>query len=874
MGKGEGKGEGCCEWSPEVGEKCQVLEGSSGKWLPCEMKDITSAGYCKGKNYHVAYASSGGGLVEEVVPSAKIRQYKAAIALGPDGLPDLDKDRPCCCSDPFCALPFFIFIIGWIILATIAFDKGDPVRLLMPNDFRDEICGEFEPRTDYPEWFVPKPEFKLYYGICVKECPEPGAIVCNNDWENMEVFEAGRQKWDIVPPPAEWGRNNKEFEMNATEVAEVNDVFPMSRRLSVDLGEGATGTIARVMSQWPNVPFAILDPTGYYRRCNDCSARQKSLMERAVETEPLIVSFNCFSATYRTEELVHRCVPLSSDREQNASRVDTLQALAASTSAGRYFSTGYGELKACWLVLILSAFIALILSFIALVLIRWFLRPIVYTILLLILVVLICAGLACHIYANNLDEVTLPGDTTHENQVKTWRAFSYIFWMAAAIYFVVMLWLISRVRIAICVLEEASKALFSAPSVLIIPPLMFICVAGVFVWFLYLAAYIQTVHDISIEDFTNTTNELADSALPLEEFNLTKDDLLSSNSSAFNSKQTDEDKLIRYMHAYNFFGFLWMVQLVIAIAFFIVCSVVVMWFFSASTSELVNGEKEKTTVPLAMRKGAYRAFRYHFFTLVFGSLLIAIIQFVQAVLLYIEHQIPDEVKDSTEYKVISCCIHCFLAYLERIVKIINRNAYIFTAVFGNSFCTGAKRAFTFLFANIARVAVLTAMAEVVMFIIKICVCGSTVYFGMLMIREPSLTEDEDISSGLFPLFFILVISFIIATIVMDCYDTCVTTVFMCSLIDEDRAGEEGDAYIAYVPPSLAKLMDNFKDIGAIEQEYKDKVRLATAQHAQDEKNRRASVKAKKVAAKPPAQPVAPAESSGSEKKEEDGEGSA
>ena len=97
---------------------------------------------------------------------------------------------------------------------------------------------------------------------------------------------------------------------------------------------------------------------------------------------------------------------------------------------------------------------------------------------------------------------------------------------------------------------------------------------------------------------------------------------------------------------------------------------------------------------------------------------------------------------------------------------------------------------------------------------------------------------------------------------MNCYDTCITTVFMyapapprltllvptralrCSLIDEDRAGDCGDSYIPYVPPSLAKLMDNvcvldhcdaahahahtqFKEVDALERDYKAKVRHAT-----------------------------------------------
>eukprot|EP01064_Diplonema_japonicum_P032649 TRINITY_DN618_c0_g3_i1.p1 TRINITY_DN618_c0_g3~~TRINITY_DN618_c0_g3_i1.p1 ORF type:complete len:862 (+),score=130.31 TRINITY_DN618_c0_g3_i1:69-2654(+) len=824
-----GKGEGCCgkSFNPEIGGKnAQVLEGDTGKWLPCEVKDIQGGGCCGGaKEYVVDYTPSTGGLNLETitVPIAKLREREAAIKLGPDGLPDLDAGRGC--TDCLCLIFFAAFAAGWVLLATIAIDKGSPIRLLMPNDFRDEICGEFQPRTDYPEWFVPKPEYKLTYGICVAKCPTPGDIVCNNDWSNMAAFESSGLKWNTDPVPSDWGVNNKVYEMNATEVEEANAVFPLSS-YSPDFGNGTTGTIAKVLSMWPNIPLDVLDPVGTIRNCDwreskfgptatiadrlvgeagypggkVCTEREKYLLKKMVDVTPLVDSFNCFSATYRTDDLVHRCVPLSNDREQNSSKASQLKALAQSSAAGRYFSDGFGELKACWRVLLISAFTAIIISFIWLLLLRIMLRPIVYTILLLILAVLIIAGYACHVYANNLEDVTLPGDTSHDEQVKTWRAFSYVFWGVSCVYFVVMLWLISRIRIAICVLEQASMALFSAPSVLVIPPLMFIAIVGWLAWFLVLAAYIQTVQDVTTDTFlkaaapatdtiTDTLGDLlnkTDSVLSLSpELLDIATNLSDTVTSATNvsdarngSLDVDSTTVIRYMHAYNFFGFLWMVQFFIAMAFFVISGVVIMWFWSASTAEILSGEKSKSTVPFAMKNAFYRMIRYHLGTLLFGSLLIAIIQFVRALLLYIEHQLPEELKESASFKIVKCLVHCFLAYLERIVKIINKNAFIITGIFGTSFCSSARRALCFLLANIARTAVLTAMAEVVMFLLKIFICGANVYLAMLMIKEESLTDDEKIESGLFPLFFVLLISFVIAVIVMNCYDTCITTVFM------------------------------------------------------------------------------------------------
>eukprot|EP00755_Sulcionema_specki_P017063 Sspe_Gene.63539::Locus_36528_Transcript_1_2_Confidence_0.667_Length_2853::g.63539::m.63539/K15377/SLC44A2_4_5; solute carrier family 44 (choline transporter-like protein), member 2/4/5 len=853
MGKGEcGKKED----TPCVGDlHFQVLEAESGKWLPAAIKDVKSLGCCQGKEYEVEYTPSGGQAVKQtmVVPRERLRQRQAAIPMGSDGYPDLDKDRGC--TDILCNCVFLAFVVGWIVIGTVAFSKGKPARLLMPADFRDELCGDKPPRDAYPFWFVPKPEYKYTYGVCVKECPMIGDVVCNNDWIDMRGWTEARG-W----PP--YNESNKIFEMNETEVAQVNEIIDTPK---INLGSGATGTIAKVISRWPNIrldaidllaiksnctrrdlyygpnrlntPEAILTRTGWSSG-RPCNATERELLDRALRLEPRVRSFNCFLATYRTEDMVNRCIPKTDD-EQGSNRSSELRALAESSAAGRYFSDGFGELKACWRVLLISAFTALAISFIALFLMRIFLRPLVYLTLLLILVVLIAAGVACHVYANNLEEVTLPGDTSHEDQVKTFRAFSYIFWGAAGVYFAVMLWLISRVRIAICVLEQASLALFSAPSVLIIPPIMFLMLVGWFVWFLFLAVYIQTVDDVTTADFKETFNNYTE---PIPDFNITDvipvPALLDDNSSHLEYENTtdgrageqevDEDTIIRYMHAYNFFGFLWVANFLIAMAFFVISGVVIMWFWSASTVELVGGEKEKSTPPLAMKNAFCRMLRYHLGTLLFGSLLIAIIQFVRAVLLYIEQQLPEELKESAQFKIVKCLVHCFLAYLERVVKIINKNAYIICGIFGTNFCVSAKRAMGYLVANIARTAVLTSMGTVVMMLLKLFICGSNVYLAMLMIREKSLTDDEPIESGLFPLFFVLLLSFVISEIVMNCYDTCIDTVFMCSLVDEDRAGDEGDSYVSYVPPDLAELMDNFKDIHALEAEYKAKVRQATA----------------------------------------------
>ena len=45
---------------------------------------------------------------------------------------------------------------------------------------------------------------------------------------------------------------------------------------------------------------------------------------------------------------------------------------------------------------------------------------------------------------------------------------------------------------------------------------------------------------------------------------------------------------------------------------------------------------------------------------------------------------------------IMMCLQCFMWCLEKIMKFINKHAYIITAIYGHSFCKSARKAFWLL----------------------------------------------------------------------------------------------------------------------------------------------------------------------------------
>jgi hypothetical protein len=124
-----------------------------------------------------------------------------------------------------------------------------------------------------------------------------------------------------------------------------------------------------------------------------------------------------------------------------------------------------------------------------------------------------------------------------------------------------------------------------------------------------------------------------------------------------------------------FFGFLW-------VAIYIKNQTVVTMMCSVSTyyfSSNANGEGSAQVM-----KAMYWSNVYHAGSVAFGSLVMAIITFVQALLENVQGE-----SDNAAARCAQCCLTC----LEDIIGYNNTIAYANMAVSGDSFCTSAWNGF-------------------------------------------------------------------------------------------------------------------------------------------------------------------------------------
>ena len=207
----------------------------------------------------------------------------------------------------------------------------------------------------------------------------------------------------------------------------------------------------------------------------------------------------------------------------------------------------------------------------------------------------------------------------------------------------------------------------------------------------------------------------------------------------------------------------------------------------------------------------WTACRYHLGTIAAGSLIIAIVRFLRAVLGYIQEKTKDT--ESGIVKAILCIMQSCLWCFEKCMRFINKNAYIVCAVEGTGFCTSAFRAFNLIMSNALRVATVSYISTFVLLIGKLAVSFVGLLLGYLWINA---TETKELNNPDFALgygtYFVYVllwgICYIVAYCVIETYDMAIDTILMCCLMDEEANEGTGEYY---APPDLQQFLDDNVD---------------------------------------------------------------
>jgi choline transporter-like protein 2/4/5 len=362
--------------------------------------------------------------------------------------------------------------------------------------------------------------------------------------------------------------------------------------------------------------------------------------------------------------------------------------------------------------------------------------------------------------------------------------------IVSVLMFLFTLVIFPRLRIAIKVLQVASKAIIATPSVVLFPLTTFVALVILIVYWLFVAVYLYSSGDVSAT--TDESGEMTTGyAMVL-------------------------DETLQYMLVYHFFGLLWGMQFIIAFGQLVIAGAISDFYWT-------RGEGSKASPVLS---SLHNAVWYHLGSVAFGSFIIAVFEFVRAVMKYVEAKCKEATQGNEAatqmIKFFFCCIQCCLACLECIMKFINRNAYIVIAIDGTSYCTAVMRAVKLLTTNILRVAVVNTVGDSILFIGKFTISFASALIAYLYLDTDTYSiGDRAVSSPVLIVLLVFIASYAVASTFMSVTEMAVDTVLLSYCIDCD----ENDGRAPNAPPELNDTLD------AADAELKKKEEAAAATSA-------------------------------------------
>ena len=275
-----------------------------------------------------------------------------------------------------------------------------------------------------------------------------------------------------------------------------------------------------------------------------------------------------------------------------------------------------------------------------------------------------------------------------EQNKEAWRWVAYI----CAVLFVVLLLAItsmrSKIGIAIGIVKETSKAVHSMPLLLAYPIVTITFLIMLMVWWLIVAAFVISTDGLTLNsisdsgaldkyvgsaiDFsssgansTNSSSSASSSPAPSSGmmYNMTGGNATNATGTSSGTTFCDETcrnmPIMRYIMLYHFFGLLWTNQVIQGSAIMTIAGAVAKWYFAGphDDDEVEKPEDYSERLNKPLLKSCCRTARYHVGTVMFGGFIIASVQFVRAIMEYVDANTKTwQDKNKVRFFVSSCGI--------------------------------------------------------------------------------------------------------------------------------------------------------------------------------------------------------------------------
>ena len=510
------------------------------------------------------------------------------------------------------------------------------------------------------------------------------------------------------------------------------------------------------------------------------------------QASSLLMAGPCYPNLVAYTPVMNRCVPTiteeqllalaSSGADTGSSTAKITENLVAMSSDSDKVHEYLEDLLKAWMVIVLCGFLGgLVFSIVYMTFLRYFAGCMAWVTVISFNVILIALTLYCALkggligadevgvsYGGSSTNATLTGNTTSWSvgeDSENAETFEYVTYLMAAITGIALLFtllMIRRLMIAIAVLKVASQSIAAMPMILFSPVIPFVLNVIFFGWACMVAVYLYACGEINK---TCTCPDNAESCLVTDETCTIK-------------MEWDED--LQYMSLYHLFGIFWTTQFIVGLGVMFTAGAIAAYYW------------QRESMPKSpIRRSIHRAVRYHVGSIALGSFIVAVVQFIRAVLQYIDQKTKKMQEGNPILKYVMCCVKYCMWYLEKVLKYINRNAYILVAVKGYSYCYSAIHAIKLLIMNMARIAVINTVGDFLTFLGKIVVTGICGILAFLMCDMDQYTDPDSanyLSSPILPVLVVVFIAYQEADIFMGVYEMAIDTIMLSFCEDCNTSG--------------------------------------------------------------------------------------
>lgn len=335
-----------------------------------------------------------------------------------------------------------------------------------------------------------------------------------------------------------------------------------------------------------------------------------------------------------------------------------------------------------------------------------------------------------------------------------------------ALIFCILIWcFFKQLKLAIEIINCSADFLAATKRVLTVPFLYYVFLALFFIFWLACVICVESMGRIE----PNPGNKIA--YIPLDK-NIEWDDRKALG------------KMVNYMLAFLIFGLIWFTFFLQASSNFVVMVTASTYYFSGGKDEATGEWKDGSG---DLRKGFQWSWIYHFGSLAFGSLIIAIIFTIRVVVYYFFKKLEKASGDNALVKCVSCLVQCFLKCLQEIIEYINRAAYAFMAISGQSFCYSAYNGLLLNMKHGAKFGFANFLAKAFMLLGKVGLTVLNVFLTWLFMKHVT-GGGSDLADPYAPLIIVAIFTFLIVSVFLGLFDESVLAMMTCTTADMDMNG--------------------------------------------------------------------------------------